>query len=146
MSVTSNQLTCTKKTPQDPAHAEKTHMFDPTLVVVVVVVCVWGRGGGGRREGWWWWWWWWWWWCGRDASRMSVSVDKRQRLHLILVTERLRVRLPSPWEPSTTKNSWQSRARKMSTHVQADGVRKRQQNAAKPTTFQLVMTLFMREF
>ena len=35
MSVTTKQHTC--KNPQDPAHAEKTHVFDPTLVVVVVV-------------------------------------------------------------------------------------------------------------
>ena len=37
MSVTTKQHTC-KNPPQDPAHAEKTHVLDPTLVVVVVVV------------------------------------------------------------------------------------------------------------
>ena len=51
----------------------------------------------------------------RTRCLTNVSVDKRQFLHLIGVTERLRVRLPgspSPRKPSTTKNSWPSRARK----------------------------------
>ena len=70
----------------------------------------------------------------RARCTTHVCLHVRQRVHLIGATERLGVRLaatPPLREPSMTKNSSSSRARKLSTHVQPDGVRKMPQYEAK---------------